>query len=176
MLFYVHAYKYNTPNTEPTEPTHHLFWPDCSDQWNDQLQYMGTVIVWDQWTLWPSTPVSLATLSLEAAPGLVGVIECGCDHAGESLLVLMHHVYCIIPRSALCSDTNGVVRSGSSDNRPVGSRAANSCDNGFSTLGESIVEHVRVTEPGVDQLQCVSVSGISCKPNINSRVPLDCTK
>ena len=31
----------------------------------------------DQWTLWPPTPVTLATLSMEAAPGLVGVMECG---------------------------------------------------------------------------------------------------
>ncbi len=26
---------------------------------------------------WPPTPVSLATLSMEAPPGLVGVMECG---------------------------------------------------------------------------------------------------
>ena len=32
----------------------------------------------DQWTLWPPTSVTLATLSMEAAPpGLVGVMECG---------------------------------------------------------------------------------------------------
>ena len=31
----------------------------------------------DQWTLWPPTPVTLASLSLEASLGLVGVIECG---------------------------------------------------------------------------------------------------
>ena len=31
----------------------------------------------DQWALWPPTPVTLATLSMEAAPGLVGVMECG---------------------------------------------------------------------------------------------------
>ncbi len=31
----------------------------------------------DQWTLWPPTPVTLATLSMEAPPGLVGVMECG---------------------------------------------------------------------------------------------------
>ena len=33
----------------------------------------------DQWTLWPPTPVTLATLSLETALGLVGVMECGVD-------------------------------------------------------------------------------------------------
>ncbi len=31
----------------------------------------------DQWTLWPPTPVTLATLSVEVPPGLVGVMECG---------------------------------------------------------------------------------------------------
>ena len=32
----------------------------------------------DQWTLWPPTPVTLATLSVEAAPpGLVGVMKFG---------------------------------------------------------------------------------------------------
>ena len=31
----------------------------------------------DQWTLWPPTPVVLATLSMEVPTGLVGVMECG---------------------------------------------------------------------------------------------------
>ncbi len=30
--------------------------------------------------LWPPTPVTLATLSLEAVPGLVRVMECGVGH------------------------------------------------------------------------------------------------
>ncbi len=34
----------------------------------------------DQWELWPPTPVSLASLSMEAAPGLVGGMECGVGH------------------------------------------------------------------------------------------------
>ncbi len=34
----------------------------------------------DQWTLWPPTPVTLATLSLETSPGLVGVIDCGLGY------------------------------------------------------------------------------------------------
>ena len=34
----------------------------------------------DQWPLWLPTPVTLATLSMEAAPGLVGVMECGVGH------------------------------------------------------------------------------------------------
>ncbi len=33
----------------------------------------------DQWTLWSPTPITLATLSMEAAPGLVGAMECGVD-------------------------------------------------------------------------------------------------
>ncbi len=31
----------------------------------------------DQWVLQPVTPVTLATLLMEATPGLVGVMECG---------------------------------------------------------------------------------------------------
>ncbi len=31
----------------------------------------------DQWVLQPVTPVTLATLSMETAPGLVRVMECG---------------------------------------------------------------------------------------------------
>ncbi len=34
----------------------------------------------DQWTLWPPTPVTLASLSMESPPGLVGVMECGVGH------------------------------------------------------------------------------------------------
>ena len=34
----------------------------------------------DQWPLWLPTPVTLATLSMEAAPGLVEVMECGVGH------------------------------------------------------------------------------------------------
>ena len=37
-------------------------------------------LITDQWTLWPPTPVILATLSLEAVPVLVGVMECGVGH------------------------------------------------------------------------------------------------
>ncbi len=33
----------------------------------------------DQWTLWPPTPVPLATLSMEAPPALVRVVEVGVD-------------------------------------------------------------------------------------------------
>ena len=33
----------------------------------------------DQWTLWPPTPVTLATLSMEALPGFVEVMDCGVD-------------------------------------------------------------------------------------------------
>ena len=36
--------------------------------------------------LWPPTPVTLATLSLEVVPGLVGVMECG---VGQLLIVIV---------------------------------------------------------------------------------------
>ncbi len=45
------------------------------------MEWSATIwglLVRDQWTLWPPTPVTLATLSMEAVPpGLVGVMECG---------------------------------------------------------------------------------------------------
>ncbi len=31
----------------------------------------------DQWALWPPTPVTLASLSVKSALGLVRVMECG---------------------------------------------------------------------------------------------------
>ena len=34
----------------------------------------------DKWALWPPTPVILTTLSMEAAPGIVSVMECGVGH------------------------------------------------------------------------------------------------
>ncbi len=37
-------------------------------------------LVTDQWTLWPPTLVTLATLSMKTPPGLVGVMECGVGH------------------------------------------------------------------------------------------------
>ncbi len=44
------------------------------------MEWSATIwglLVWDQWTLWPPIPVSLATLSMESPPELVGVMECG---------------------------------------------------------------------------------------------------
>ena len=51
----------------------------------------------DQWALWPPTPVTLATLSMEAPPGLVGVMECGVDRiqrvkVGGNTFTVMHSV------------------------------------------------------------------------------------
>ncbi len=51
--------------------------------------------------LWPPTPVTLATLSMEAAPpGLVGVMECGvgqlqcvCISGINSYLLCVHYNY-----------------------------------------------------------------------------------
>ncbi len=58
-----------------------LTWLLWSMEWSATI---WGLLVWDQWTLWPPTPVTLATLSMEAAPGLVGVMECG---VGQLLLV-----------------------------------------------------------------------------------------
>ncbi len=154
---YVHAYKYNT---EPTEPTHHLFWPDCSDQWNDQLQYnygdcyslrsVNTVATYtcyhwrqhqDLWE-WSSAVVRMpvshcwywcttCTVSSPQLCALTPMESYVVDHLTTDQWVLQ----------LLTSVTMA------------------------SVLLES-VEHVGVTEPGVDQLRCLSVSGISCKPNI----------
>ncbi len=43
------------------------------------MEMLLTIWTTDQWTLWPPIPVTLATLSMEAVPGLVGVMECGVD-------------------------------------------------------------------------------------------------
>ena len=50
--------------------------------------------------LWPPTPVTLATLSMEAAPpGLVGVMECGVGQlqrvsvSGINILLCVHYNY-----------------------------------------------------------------------------------
>ncbi len=47
----------------------------------------------DQWTLWPLTPVILATLSMEAAPGLVGVMGCG---VGQLNLVVVSGIKSVL--------------------------------------------------------------------------------
>ncbi len=50
---------------------------------------MWTLLVRDQWTLWPPTPVTLATLSLEVPPlGLVGVMECGVGQQLQCVSVI----------------------------------------------------------------------------------------
>ncbi len=50
----------------------------------------------DQWVLQPDTPVTLASLSMEAAPGLVGVMECGVGQlqiVKVSSVTLVQHTY-----------------------------------------------------------------------------------
>ncbi len=49
---------------------------------------------------------------------------------------------------------------GSTNNRPVGSTATHSCDNGYRLVGGITIGLVGVMECGVCQLQCVSVSGM----------------
>ncbi len=41
------------------------------------LTMVVNLLTADQWALWPPTPVTLATLLMEGAPGLVRVMECG---------------------------------------------------------------------------------------------------
>ncbi len=65
----------------------------------------------DQWTLWPPTPVVLATLSMEPAQGLVRLMECGVDQlqrvkVGDSVLLLttvlsMHAIFILQPLCVL---------------------------------------------------------------------------
>ncbi len=65
----------------------------------------------DQWTLWPPTPVVLATLSMEPVQGLVRLMECGVDQhqrvkVGDSVLLLttvlsMHAIFILQPLSVL---------------------------------------------------------------------------
>ncbi len=45
------------------------------------------------WALWPPTPVTLTTLSMEAPPGLVGVMECG---VGQLQFVIVSGMECVL--------------------------------------------------------------------------------
>ena len=49
----------------------------------------------DQWALWLLTPVTLATLSLETPPGLVGVMECGVGQL-QFVSVSGIKLYCLL--------------------------------------------------------------------------------
>ncbi len=62
----------------------------------------------DQWTLWPPTPVVLATLSMEPAQGLVRLMECGVDQlqcvkVGDYITTVlsMHAIFILQPLSVL---------------------------------------------------------------------------
>ncbi len=102
-----------------------------------------------QWTLWPPTPVTLATLSMDSAPGLVGVEGAGVSQlqlvkvSKETLYRLF--VECIISHTEIpCPDLpslpNGVINysvGGSPDNRPVNSEAMHTCSNGYTLTGSA---------------------------------------
>ncbi len=114
--------------------------------------------------LWPPTPVTLATLSMEAPPpGLVGVMECGVGQlqcvrvsAWNGLCIqFLWYVECSISHTANCLDLpsliNGMIMysAGSSDNRPFGSSAVHSCDTGYTlTGGTLVVDTTRFCVPG----------------------------
>ena len=100
----------------------------------------------DTWTLWPPTPVTLASLSMEAIPpGLVGVIECGvgqlqCVSVSGMDFVLLF-VECIVSHTVNCPDlpslTNGMIMysGGSTNSRPIDSSATHSCNTGYTLIG-----------------------------------------
>ncbi len=89
---------------------------------------------------WPPTPVTLATLSMEAASGSVGVMGCGVGHLQCVSVSGMDFVICIDSQIELliCTDltiTNGDVTyggDGSPDNRPVNTVAFYSCTPGYT--------------------------------------------
>ncbi len=113
------------------------------------MEWSPTVVVdpltTDQWTLWLPTPVTLATLSLEVPPGLVGVMECG---VGQLQFVCVSGTECQLFSSWMlytrteitCSDlvlpTLMVsYNDGSPGNRPVDTGATYSCNNGYILTG-----------------------------------------
>ncbi len=101
----------------------------------------------DQWTLWPPTPVTLASLSMEsaAAPGLVGVMECGVGLlqfvSVSKWTLYCLFVECIVSHTANCSDLlpliNGMIMytAGSPGNRPFLTNAVHSCNTGYTLIG-----------------------------------------
>ncbi len=102
----------------------------------------------DQWTLWPPTAVTLATLSMAAAPGLVRVMEmikCGVGllqlvsvSRTDPLYILLLNVP--IPTEITCSDLPTLIVSydgGSTDIRPVDTGATYSCDTGYTINGDT---------------------------------------
>ncbi len=68
------------------------------------MEWSATIwglLVQDQWTLWPPTPVTLATISMESPPGLVGVMECGVGQlqfvsvSGMNFVLFVCWLYCL---------------------------------------------------------------------------------
>ncbi len=116
------------------------------------IEWSATIwglLVWDQWILWPPTPVTLATFSMEVPPGLVGVMECGVGQLQLVSVSGLDFVYClfvecIVSHTANCPDlpslTNGMIMysAGSTNNRPFISTAVYSCNTGYTLNGGTL--------------------------------------
>ncbi len=96
------------------------------------------------WALWLPISLTLATLSLEAAPGLVGVMECGVvklqlvkvsQHAMDA-----HALNYTCPSSVVCPVTleNGDITY-DNESRRVNTSATLSCKMGYRLVGESVI-------------------------------------
>ncbi len=113
-------------------------------------------------TPWPPTPVTLAMLSLEALPGLVGVMECGvgqlhlvkvlkldqdssvCLH-GELFSCYNFILYPPTVTTVTCSDDLPTISNGGityvfgfTNSRPVGATARYICFSGYRLVGVSV--------------------------------------
>ncbi len=98
----------------------------------------------DQWELQPLTAALVTILSMEAAPGLVGVMECGVGQiqlVSVSGIEYVQFIYIYMFMSGTCSDLppqmNGGITytDGLTDNRPVDTIATYTCDNGYTRVG-----------------------------------------
>ena len=122
----------------------------------------------DQWTLWPPIPVTLATLSMEAAPGLVGVEGDGVDRiqlVKVCLCVLRKQTnkfYTVIECPPLPTITNGTI-SYSLDVTPdhdLGTEATYTCEVGFYLEGNEA--RVCMDDDGMDAIGVWSGQEPSC--------------
>ncbi len=102
----------------------------------------------DQRALWPGTPVSLATLSTEAAPGLVGVMERGVVFQIVSVSIMNSVLFnsVLFVHTVNCPDllplANGMIMyspAGSPGNRPFLSSAVHSCNPGYTLTGGTLI-------------------------------------